>query len=203
MRTRPFLCSCLLPLLLAACGSSSERGSIETAGEGAAGGEGSPGGTHPGDDPRISRSAGQEGGVVVLWPRLIGSEEGEAAALQTRMNEMASRVLPNRPLDLRPEPERTCPRSGCAGISLGALLVKNGDACAVVALIGRPGTGDVRLVPWAGRMTLRRENVGYRDPPEDGVTMHDFAACAELSTLLDQNASIVEAILRDVSAQSD
>src|SRR5690606_10343326 len=48
------------------------------------------------DDPRVSRSAGEEGGVVVLYPRVMGLPEGEAERLQAHMVELVRRIFPNR-----------------------------------------------------------------------------------------------------------
>ena len=70
--------------------------------------------------PEISRSGGVTGGVVLLWPRVIPRSEDpqtdqDAAFVQGQLRAAIARALPGRPVDVRPNPERVCPRAGCAG----------------------------------------------------------------------------------------
>ena len=153
------------------------------------------------DDPRISRSAGEEGGVVVLWPRIIGrSEEGRsediAAALQQRLREVVARALPGRPVDVRPEPERVCPQGGCRTVNVGVLLLREQAGCAVLALVGGAGRSAISIVPWAGDVELRSATVPFRDPPEDEVRVKDFTPCGEILGALSQREAEVEAAIR-------
>src|SRR5262249_26564909 len=83
------------------------------------------------DAPEISRSAGVSGGVVVLWPRVPrdsgATSEGNrkmAAGIQRRLTAIVQRALPGRSVDVRPEPERVCPRSGCTALAVGAVLLR-------------------------------------------------------------------------------
>ena len=91
-----------------------------------------------GDAPEISRSVGVENGVIVFWPRIIPGTESASAQqlageLQAHVVTMVEGVLPGRTVDVRPEPERACPRAGCVAMTVGALLLKRGSGCAVVA----------------------------------------------------------------------
>ncbi len=148
------------------------------------------------DDARVSRSAGEEGGVVVLFPRVMGLPGGEAAALQAHMVELAQRVFPNRPMDVRPDPERVCPRTGCQGVALGALLVSQNGNCVVVGVVGAPGQTDLTLTRWAGNLTVRDQTIPFRDPPESHVTVHDMIACDSLGEALGEEDYAVEEALR-------
>src|SRR5436190_1657928 len=92
------------------------------------------------DSPEISRSTGVDGGTVVFWPRIVPRSSDPtthdlAAAVQGRAADIARKAAPGKPPDVRPEPERVCPRAGCVGVSVGVLLVRRGDACAAAALV--------------------------------------------------------------------
>jgi hypothetical protein len=148
------------------------------------------------DAPEISRSVGEPGGVVVLWPRIISQSAGDrslqraaplddetralAAALQERLRALAEEAFPGRPVDVRPEPERVCPLRGCEAMTLGVVLARRDDGCAAVALIAPAGQSPSRLFPWAAAVRLGREEVAFREPPESHVTVTDFARCDSL-----------------------
>lgn len=155
------------------------------------------------DDPRISRSAGEPGGVVLLWPRVVPADDSEttnaiADGIQRHMRGVVERALPGRPVDVRPSPERTCPKAGCAGVAFGALLVRRGEGCAVVAMVMPAGTSEpTTLVDWAGALKLARTQIPFRAYPESEVTISDFAACADLpGSLSAREDEIVEALTR-------
>lgn len=156
----------------------------------------SAGGSTQGDDPRISRSAGEEGGVVVLFPRVIGDAGEQAAALQIHMEEVARRVFPNRPLDVRPAPERVCPRPGCRGVSLGAVLIARNGQCAAVGVVGGPGPTDLTLLRWGGQLVVRERTIPFREPPESRVTLEDAVPCDALGAALAEEDYAVEEALR-------
>lgn len=146
-----------------------------------------------GDAPEISRSAGETGGVVVLWPRVIpGSKaavpRNAAWQVQQHLQKIVGEVAASRPVDLRPEPERVCPQTGCQAVSVGALLVHQGDACLVVGLVSGPGQSPATLVPWVGQVDLRATSVPFREPPESWITIRDFQPCASLLTPLQEGA---------------
>jgi len=149
-------------------------------------------------DPRVSTSAGEEGGFVVLWPRVVtaaGTEAFEGGEVQAALRSIVERVAEGAPIDVRPEPERACPQSGCAGTAVGAVLLKSGSACAVVATVSRAGPTQSHLVTWVGEVELANHNVPFREPPEQHINVRDFLPCAELGTALSANEPDVEALI--------
>ena len=92
------------------------------------------------------------------------------------------------PLDVRPDPERVCPRDGCLGPSLGALLVTQNGTCAAVAVVGNPGRGEHALIRWSGRLTVRDRVIPYRDPPESHVTLQEATPCEGMGAELAEEA---------------
>jgi len=152
------------------------------------------------DAPEISRSRGVKGSVVVLWPRIIpadgGSETNQLArGVQDRLVALVRATFPGREIDVRPAPERVCPMGGCEGAAVGALLLRRGDGCAVVALVSQPGTVPMSLVPWAGDVRLRATRIPFRQHPENWVTVTDFAPCDQTLAGLEANeAVLIEAI---------
>jgi hypothetical protein len=158
------------------------------------------------DAPEISRSRGEQGGYVVLWPRIVPRDDDPttqriAALLQARLKALAGRAAPDAPVDVRPEPERVCPRDGgCVATSLGAVLSRKGGACAAAITIGAPGTSPVRVLGWAGTVTTKNETAAFRDPPESLLVVEEWARCDELLATLEKNAppsdegAILEAI---------
>lgn len=156
------------------------------------------------DAPEISRSRGTVGSVVVLWPRIIpgsGSAESQwlARAVQERLRVMVQKALPGRAIDIRPAPERVCPMSGCDAIAVGALLMREQDGCAVVALVSRPGPTPTLMVPWAGDVRLRVTRVPFRQPPENWVTITDFGMCDRISSDLQANEGRIIEAIRDMA----
>lgn len=154
------------------------------------------------DDARVSRSAGVEGGVTVLFPRVMGLPGGEPAALQAHMVELAGRLFPDRPIDVRPDPERVCPRSGCNGVSLGALLVVRNGTCATVGIVGGPGATDLTLTRWSGRLIVRDRVIAFREPPESHVVLQDSSPCDQLLEHLTVEDYAVEEALRAAAGRT-
>ncbi|MBW2460928.1 MAG: hypothetical protein JRH11_04730 [Deltaproteobacteria bacterium] len=154
-------------------------------------------------DPRVSSSAGEEGGVVVLWPRVVTSAGAsavfEASEVQAALRSIAERVFEGAPIDVRPDPQRTCPQSGCAGVAIGAVVLKSSSACAVVATVSRPGPTDAHLVAWVAEVELQNHHVPFREPPESHIRVVDFLPCAELATSLAANEPAVEELLRQTA----
>lgn len=152
-------------------------------------------------DPRISSSAGETGGVVVLWPRVVPGEgvdwlREHMGAVQTRLHQIAERVYGNAPIDVRPAPQRTCPKQGCAGVALGALVLWSGNGCAILALVSPPGQESTSIIPWSGDVELKKHSVGFRSPPEDQVTTKDMIPCDKITETLDQLEPEVEKAVR-------
>lgn len=139
--------------------------------------------------PEISRSTGVRGGVVVLWPRVIPRSEREssravARAIQAKLVALVGDAVPGRPVDVRPEPERVCPRQGCKAMSAGALLIRKENKCVVLGLVSRWGKAPFTMIPWIGKVTLAKEVVPFREPPESEVTIVDWVPCDQVETQL-------------------
>lgn len=184
------------------------------AGTGVAGGTGpaGQGGTTPGTvaggpndtrfiGPEISHSKGVAGGVVVLWPRIIPSaiadaNQAQAAQIQAKLKQLVEKALPGRPIDVRPSPERVCPKAGCDAMSVGVLFTRQNNSCVAVALVNGPGPSQTKLIPWGGEVTLKADTIAFRDPPENFVTIKDFATCDQLLTEMAKLDSFVEAGIR-------
>lgn len=163
------------------------------------------------DAPEISRSAGSEGGAVVLWPRIVLPRDAGkpdldtlklAARAQSRLAEIAKKVLGNVTIDMRPEPERVCPKTGCKGISLGLLFAKAGNGCSLMALVSAPGMSPQRIVPWSpGLVKLGADTVQFREPAEKVVKVSDYGACAKLPDDLAAKDADVEAAIRSAAGK--
>lgn len=163
------------------------------------------------DAPEISRSAGVQGGAVVLWPRIVlprdaGKPDLEtlklAARAQSRLADVARKVLGNVNIDMRPEPERVCPKQGCKGVSLGILFAKAGGGCSLFALVSGPGASPQRIVPWSpGAVKLTQDSVGFREPAEKVVKVTDYATCAKLPDDLAAKDADVEAAIRTAAGK--
>jgi hypothetical protein len=142
------------------------------------------------DAPEISRSVGVPGGVLLFWPRIIPRSETVssrpyATMIQKRLAALVGETLAKKPMDIRPEPERVCPRSGCRCMTVGALLLRSKSNCVVLGLFSRPGKAATTLVPWVGDVELKTNVVGFREPPESQVTIIDWTACADVEAELD------------------
>jgi len=152
------------------------------------------------DAPEISRSGGVRGGVVVFWPRIIpraetDSSRGVATAIQKRLITLVDDAFPDRLVDIRPEPERVCPRQGCQSMTAGALLIRKKSSCVVIGLFGRWGKAPTMLVPWVGKVKLKTNVVPFREPPESQVTIVDWASCDQVETQLgDAKEPLVKAL---------
>lgn len=163
--------------------------------------------TVPAIPPTVSRAAGAQGGIVVLWPRVIPSANGPKLApvatdAQARLAGLVAQTLPGRPIELRPDPERSCPQGGCKGVSVGVLIANQQEGCAAVALVGQPGQTPRRLIPWAGRIERKAMSVAFREPPESYITVTEFTPCATLGDALEAGKpAVAEAIRFAVGAQ--
>lgn len=153
------------------------------------------------EGPEISRSVGAEGGVVILWPRIIPASNSRethdlAAAVQEHLRALVAENYRGHPIDVRPEPERVCPMPGCKAMTVGALILHQEEGRAVLALVSGPGDSPATLVPWVGQVKLRDGRVPFRQPPENSVTVTDFAPHTSVLELLHSHESqIVDEIL--------
>ncbi len=135
--------------------------------------------------PEVSKSAGPNGGVVVLWPRVIPATTDPqirlyASFLQQTLRISAERAFPGLTVEVRPEPERVCPRSGCEALSIGALLTHDRGGCAVVGNIGTPGPVQTRLFTFSGTLAPLPAAIPFREPVERYVTIYDFDRCVDM-----------------------
>ncbi|MBA3550520.1 MAG: hypothetical protein H0T76_28935 [Nannocystis sp.] len=152
-------------------------------------------------DEKISHSKGVAGGVVVLWPRIIPATIAEensqiAAQLQAKMKSVVERALPGRAIDMRPKPERVCPKAGCDAMSINVLFTRNSTACAAVAIINAPGTSQTKLMPWGGTVELKSDTIPFRDMPENFVKIKDYQPCDQLIASMAEADQFIEAAIR-------
>ncbi len=154
-------------------------------------------------DARISTSRGEPGGYVVLWPRVVpadadGALAGLAAAVQDRLVALAREAAAEHPVDVRPNPERVCPREGCLAASVGAALLHSGTGCALVLVTAPPGTGRAHLDAWVGGVDVLNANPPFRDPPEDHLRVQELVPCVDLAGSLDERSQEVSTSIRGV-----
>lgn len=152
----------------------------------------------------VSRSGGEAGGLVVFWPRVIPrSDDPDVSALagqvQGKLVELAKATYPDRPIDVRPEPERVCPREGCAAATFGAMLVHNDGKCIVVALSSPAGTEPTELAAWAGDVDFKQASVPFREHPEDHIVTRGYVPCDELLQSMAGNDESIVGALRATS----
>ncbi len=142
--------------------------------------------------------------MTILWPRIIPRDivpenSDLAAALQKHVRHVVEKNLPGRQIDFRPEPERVCPRQGCKSMSVGTLLSRHKQGCLVLALISRPGQSPVKIVPWAGNVKLKNDTVGFREYPEEQITVADYIPCSSLLSTMDKKEPEVAEALKDAA----
>jgi hypothetical protein len=156
--------------------------------------------------PEISRSRGEPGGIVLLWPRVIPRSENErlrgvASALQVRLATMLGELFPGRSIDIRPEPERVCMKTGCKASSVGVLIAVRDEHCVAVAIASAPGLSEQQLMPWVGRVTTALR-VPFREPPESSLKIHEFVACEDLVEIaLEREDLVREALMKAVAGR--
>ena len=137
----------------------------------------------------------------MLWPRVVprAKDPGTtdmASFVQQRLRQLSERAVNGAPIDIRPEPERVCPKpDGCVGAAVGALVMREHNGCAVVAVISAPGQSSQRLVPWVGTVRLKAQSVAFREPPESAVMVDDWVPCDKVTdSLKNAEADVVSAI---------
>lgn len=134
------------------------------------------------DGDEISRSRGNKGGIVVLYPRVVpDTEDAQTHALARKAQDQLSRIaesIPGAPeVERRGFPERSCPVVGCKALSVGLLLAHRDGGCVGVVLVNAPGASATQLVPWLGQVTLVVPEAPWRVPPESEVIVVEFASC--------------------------
>ncbi len=191
-----------IAIALAACGGGSATPAASSSTPSTSAASTTTSGTTPGviEAPEISRSLGADGGIVVLWPRTRADSSADIAGqIQAHLVDVVKRAAPGRAVDVRPAPERVCPRQGCKAIAVGAALLRNGDACAVIATVSAPGPSDATIVPWAGDMQLKSPVAAFREPPESQVRVSDYATCSTVAGALGPRDKDVEAAIKLVA----
>lgn len=158
------------------------------------------------DGPEISRDTGNEGEVVVLWPRIVpATEDPQLIALgrevQTLLADLTTTL--GRSPNVRPMPERACPRAGggCQVPTASALIAHHEGGCAVVGLIGATGEGGTESIGWVGHVQVRQRIVPFREPPENGVRVVDFVPCDEVAAALPERRDVLTDALRSALAE--
>lgn len=156
---------------------------------------GGDGHANPGDAPEISRSVGVPGGVVIMWPRMIPKDDPQvhamAGKLQDKLKALAHATFPDAEIDVRPEPERVCPQSGCDGLAIGAVITKRERGCAVIVVAGARGPQPLRMESWLGVIKMKAEPP-FREPPENYITIQEYGDCGKLDEALDGKGAIGE-----------
>lgn len=150
----------------------------------------------------VSKSRGPEGGIVVLWPRVVPKERTtelrpQATALQGRLVAFIRAAFPGREVEVRPEPERVCPWDGCAAPAVGVLIVTSESGCAAVVQVSRAGRSPARQMVWAGVLSTALE-VPFREPPESRAMVRDFVPCAELTETTKEREGSVQMAIEQV-----
>ncbi|MBX3271199.1 MAG: hypothetical protein KF729_13110 [Sandaracinaceae bacterium] len=154
-------------------------------------------------DPRVSTSRGEPGGYVVLWPRIVpaGSDEAlaaTAAAVQRRLVALTEEVADGAPIDVRPSPERVCPRQGCRAASVGAALLHANGRCAVVLITSPPGASRAHLDAWVGEVDILNSSPPFRDPPEEHLRVRELVPCADVAGALEEAPEELSTNIRGV-----
>lgn len=180
--------ACLASTLPSETASPSQQQSVATTWVG--GGKGS-----DKNAPEISRSGGEKGGYVILWPRVFPKDDPElldiAAKMQKRLEALVRQAAPDAPIDVRPEPERVCPRQGCDAVALGMVITKKEGGCAAAALVAKSGQSPSDIIPWVGKITVTSP-APFREPAESYMKVHEFGTCAKVEDALTTNAPVGE-----------
>lgn len=154
------------------------------------------------DGDEISRSRGPRRGVVVLWPRVVPPTDDPvvrdlADRMQDRLYAAAAKVVPYRRVDVRPEPERVCPREGCRVPAVSVTIGHREGGCAIVGQLQPPGATAPIIWTIAGEVE-QVEPLRFRDPPESALLVREFAPCRyaeatyEESVIVDGLRALVE-----------
>lgn len=135
----------------------------------------------------VSTSRGQTGGLLLLYPRIIPSASAGALSKAAHTAQESLRLLlaeayPTTPLDVRPEGERVCIKTGCLATSVGILLVSAGSNCVAVISVTAPGIAEHRLFSWAGKVVMT-PRVPFREFLESYVKVVDMVACDALGAI--------------------
>jgi hypothetical protein len=154
------------------------------------------------DGPEISRGVGVQGGIVIMWPRIARSASDSdgvdlAGRVQRRLRAIAEKAVPGAAIDVRPQPERVCPRpKGCLAAAVGAIIRQRGQACAVVALVSGGGASPQKIIQWAGSIKADVVTVAFREPAEPHVKITDYVPCSKIDETLAAHEDDIAAAIR-------
>lgn len=160
-------------------------------------------------DDRISTSRGKEGGLVVLWPRVVPALEdatlvGLASSVQEALVRVAKEAQPGAELDVRPSPQRVCPQAGCKGVALGAVLAHHSTkGCVVVVTVSPPGRSPAQLNAWVGDVGFKDSTVSFREPPESSIVVKDYADCDSVAAALATEDDAVVSLVKSAYRQGE
>jgi hypothetical protein len=125
-----------------------------------------------------------------------------ADKLQARLHGLVAATLPGKAIDVRPRPERVCPRVGCNAITAGVLLLHHQQGCVAVALLAGSGPSATHLFHWIGDIKLETALVPFREPPESQVTVDDYLPCGEVVDALAAGEPQLQAALERLSERN-
>ena len=135
--------------------------------------------------PEVTKELGHQGGMIVLWPRVsAGADPARAhdvaARVHQRLEMLARRAGGARHVEVRPEPEVTCPKAGCIAMIVSAYVVVKGDQCGVVAYAADVNSAPAHLLPWSGKFALKAETFPSNESPAALVGQAELVPCDQL-----------------------
>jgi hypothetical protein len=151
-------------------------------------------------DGHTTREIGEPNELLILWPRIVPRDSvapSVAKIAQSHAASLARVTVSDRPIDVRPAPERSCPRTGCEATTLGILLAGDDRGCIAVAMVTPPGVSETTLLPWGGQVLIKDIKIPFGQPPEAQIRIQSSAPC---DTLVDTMTSRDEAIAKALHA---
>ena len=141
------------------------------------------------DGPEISRSRGKADGFVVLYPRIVtpDTEPKDRSNVALQAQQKIADLLTGRGhvVDVRPSPQRVCPRSGCKGQTVEIVLAHMQEGCTLTAVHRSEPQGPGVLVALAGQQSFKRATVPFRSQPERQLVVGEFLACDKVVEAMD------------------
>ena len=158
------------------------------------------------DGPEVTRDAGRDGQVVVLWPRISPmTEDPQIIEIANEAQMVLSRLAESldQEANVRPMPERVCPRekNGCRVPTLSALIAHQDGGCAVIGLVSGAGEVPTDVIGWVGHVQVRERTVPFREAPEGIVRIADFAPCDSVLQTLPARSDVLTDALRAALVQ--
>ncbi|HEY4117597.1 MAG TPA: hypothetical protein VGM56_07070 [Byssovorax sp.] len=151
--------------------------------------------------PEVTKELGHKGGMIVLWPRVSPGAEparahAAAARVQQRLQMLARRAGGARAVEVRPEPEVTCPTFGCVATIVSAYVVVKGDKCGVLAYAAGIDKAPAHLLPWSGKFNLKGDTFPFNGSPEALVGPGELLPCDQfLEGTANEEATIARTLV--------